>query len=99
VLADLDVMREWPSHPERLYVVVDRINADPADEPLNNRAVWTLSPWPDEPGWETDCATKGYGLPRAVADLIAAAYNETQERLHYAGMTWVAGNPETRRAP
>lgn len=62
--------RTWPEvFQERLYVVAWE-GADEEDE------VWTVSPWPDEPGWETDTACPGYGLPKEVAEAIVSAWND-----------------------
>ena len=36
---------------------------------------WTLSWLPDMPGWETDGGRPEYGLPRHVAEELAAAWN------------------------
>lgn len=41
------------------------------------RETWTISPRPDQPGWNTDCGILGYGLPERVAKEIVARLNRT----------------------
>lgn len=53
------------------YVVVSKYATDPeADEPI-----WTISRDPDDPGWETDCGCRGYGLLKADAEFLARCAN------------------------
>lgn len=55
-----------------LYVVCD----DYAWESNSlDDSVWTVSPAPDEEGWRTDTANSSYGLPKWVAERIAALWN------------------------
>jgi hypothetical protein len=61
----------------KLYVVSHRPDADPL------HLVWTVSPRPDGPGWETDGGFWGYGLPRSVAEEICRRWNST------IGVAWM----------
>jgi len=40
-----------------------------------NAATWTISHWPDQPGWNTDLGHEGYGLTKAQAEELANAAN------------------------
>jgi hypothetical protein len=65
---------EWPDDlPSRLYVVACANRSGEAPSP--EAAVWTLSPALEHLGWENDCNTEGYGLPFAIAQAVADAYN------------------------
>lgn len=47
---------------------------------------WTVNFRPDEQGWNTDCDTTGYGMPRVIAEEIAKRYNaHEEERVPNAG--------------
>lgn len=45
-----------------------------------DRDIYTISPYPDQLGWETDSGCDGYGLPKAIADAYAQAINEYIEK-------------------
>ena len=55
--------------PDKLYVVA--VEASDYAE----KDIWTVSAYPDLPGWETDGGFDGYGLPKALAEEIARRYN------------------------
>lgn len=57
--------------PEKLFVVAELYCVD-----QDIVACWTLSGDPTVPGWCTDSGIGGYGLPKAVAEVIAAKYNK-----------------------
>ena len=59
----------------KLYAVRDSLYDD-NDE---SSEAWTISPDPDESGWETDCGTYGYGLPRSIAEAIVERCNASAE--------------------
>lgn len=63
--------------PQALYAVA---GTDCGDEP-EKKIGWTLSWLPDMPGWETDGGREEYGLPRHVAEELAAAWNADQPGL------------------
>jgi hypothetical protein len=54
----------------RWYVVACDPDADPEEK------VWTVSPWADDTGWETDGGFPGYGLKKAQAQELADAANK-----------------------
>lgn len=63
---------EWPPEFNKLYVVAVSDDIRGSD----NR-VWTVSPYPDRCGWETDSGCSGYGITKTAAIRIAEAYNKT----------------------
>jgi len=69
-------MSEWidwgTELPARLYVV--------AEYPENgdDKNIWTISPDPEQSGWDTDSSHPRYGLPKRVAEEIVRRYNADQ---------------------
>ena len=55
------------------FVVRDKSCSSDIDD--EEAAVWTLSRWPNETGWETDSGYSGYGLTYADARELADAAN------------------------
>jgi hypothetical protein len=65
-----------PARVPGLWYAVAAPVTDPNAAPDADRGlVWTLSRDPDAPGWETDKATAGYGMPRHVAESIVTILN------------------------
>jgi hypothetical protein len=64
--------------PDKLYVVAEK-KAGFTDNPKSR--IWTLSPLPEIPGWETDGGYPDYGLRKERAIEIARRYNLHEEML------------------
>lgn len=45
------------------------------DEPI-----WTVSQYPGQSGWNTDCSFPGYGMTKAAAQFLVDAANEKEAR-------------------
>ncbi len=50
------------------------------EDPSPNKAIWTVSLFPIEEGWNTDGGCLGYGLTKFLAQELADAANEAWER-------------------
>lgn len=79
-------MRDLRKHLQSItlpvYATFDTYDDNP-DE-MAQRApydVWTISPNPRKPGWDTDGACDGYGLPRDTAHAYADLINAVPELL------------------
>lgn len=60
--------------PKTLHVVAEVIRPDNKED-----NIYTVSPNPNEPGWNTDSSYPGYGLPKFVAEEIVRRWNLVQE--------------------
>lgn len=66
-------IEEWPKKsPRKLFVVMG--TDDPYDK---DKAIYTISPDPNKPGWETDDGQDMYGIPKEWAELLVKLYDKT----------------------
>ena len=80
-MSDLDELRKLSTIPH-VYATIDTYGG--REDEIATRSpfdVWTLSTDAHKPGWETDGACDGYGLPKATAQAYAALINAVPELL------------------